>query len=209
MAFPTFPLTLPTTTGITRSNFNLQRVVGMSQSPFTGQQQVYEHSFALWSSTITLAPMKRATASEYQTFFMQLHGMRGTFLMGDPDAKTKRGNATQSSLTIASNTAVGAYDIPVSGLTNSQSSALVKGDYIQFGTGSSSKLHMIVANVDASASGTATIQIEPALKVAITTSTSCSINNCVGVWRLDTNEIGWDADRASTYGFSFSCSEAI
>ena len=55
----------------------------------------------------------------------------------------------------------------------------------------------------------ATIQIEPALKVAITTSTACSINNCVGVWRLDTNEIGWDADRASTYGFSFSCSEAI
>ena len=90
MAFPTFPLTLPTTTGITRSNFNLQRVVGMSQSPFTGQQQVYEHSFALWSSTITLAPMRRATASEYQTFFMQLHGMRGTFLMGDPDAKTDR-----------------------------------------------------------------------------------------------------------------------
>ena len=209
MAFPTFPLTLPTTTGITRSNFNLQRVVGMSQSPFTGQQQVYEHSFALWQSTITLAPMKRAIASEYQTFFMQLHGMRGTFLMGDPDAKSKRGNATQSSLTITSSASVGAYDISVSGFTNSQSNALVKGDYIQFGTGSSSKLHMIVENVDASASGTATIQIEPALKVAITTSTSCSINNCVGVWRLDTNEIGWDADRASLYGFSFSCTEAI
>lgn len=209
MAFPTYPLTFPTTVGVVRSNFILRRAVGMSESPFTGQQQVFENSLAVWNSTITLPAMKRATASEYQTFFMQLHGMRGTFLMGDPDAKSIRGNATQTTLTIASNTAVGSYDIPVSGLTNDQTSALVKGDYIQFGTGADSKLHMVVADVDASATGTATIQIEPALKVAITTSTSCSISNTVGLWRLESNDIGWDSDRASTYGFSFSCVEAI
>ena len=209
MAYPTFPLTFPSTTGVTKSNFTLSRVIGMSASPFTGQQQVYEHSFALWKATISLPPMKRATAAEYQTFFMELHGQRGTFTMGDPDAKSVRGNATQSSLTIASNTAVGAYDVPVTGLTASQSLALAKGDYVQFGTGSAAKLHFITTNISANGSGAATLTIEPALKVAITTTTACSIANTVGVFRLDTNDVGWDADSASTYGFSFSCTEAI
>lgn len=209
MSAPSYPLTLPTTTGIAKSSWGLQRAVGVSQSPFTGSQQVYEHDFALWKATITLPPMNRATSAEYQTFFMQLHGRKGTFLMGDPDAKAKRGNASQNSLTIASNTAIGAFDVPVSGLTNSQSSALVKGDYIQLGTGSSAKLHMIVADANASGSGTATLQIEPSLKVAITSSTACSITNTVGVWRMDTNELNWDSNHASTYGFSFSCMESI
>lgn len=209
MSAPSYPLTLPTTTGIAKSSWGLQRAVGVSTSPFTGSQQVYEHDFALWKATITLPPMNRATSAEYQTFFMQLHGRKGTFLMGDPDAKAKRGNASQNNLTIASSTAIGAFDVPVSGLTNSQSSALVKGDYIQLGTGSSAKLHMIVADANASGSGTATLQIEPSLKVAITSSTACSITNTVGVWRMDTNDLNWDSNHASTYGFSFSCMEAI
>ena len=147
MSAPSYPLTLPTTTGIAKSSWGLQRAVGVSTSPFTGSQQVYEHDFALWKATITLPPMNRATSADYQTFFMQLHGRKGTFLMGDPDANAKR--------------------------------------------------------------GTATLQIEPSLKVAITSSTACSITNTVGVWRMDTNELNWDSNHASTYGFSFSCMEAI
>ena len=149
----------------------------------------------------TLPPMNRATSAEYQAT-AQLHGRKGTFIMGDPDGKTKRGNASQNNLTIASNTAIGAYQIPVSGLTNSQSNALVKGDYIQFGTGAGAKLHMIVADASASSSGTATLTIEPALKVAITASTTCVITNTVGVWRMDTNDLNWDSNHASIYGFS-------
>jgi|TARA_R100001440_G_scaffold36955_1_gene56112 hypothetical protein len=209
MSAPTYPLTFPTTQGVQKSSWGLQRAVGVSTSPFTGSQQAYEHDFALWRATITLPPMNRATSAEYQTFFMQLHGRKGTFIMGDPDGKTKRGNASQNNLTIASNTAIGAYQIPVSGLTNSQSNALVKGDYIQFGTGASAKLHMIVADASASGSGTATLTIEPALKVAITASTTCVITNTVGVWRMDTNDLNWDSNHASIYGFSFSCTESM
>lgn len=209
MSAPSYPLALPSVVGIQKSNWGLERAVGFSQSPFTGSQQVYEHTFALWKATITLPPMNREQSVEFQTFFMQLHGRKGTFTMGDPDAKAKRGNATQSNLTIASSASVGAYDIAVSGLTNSQSNALVKGDYIQLGNGADAKLHMVVANVSASGSGTATIQVEPTLKVAITSSTPCKIQNTVGVWRMDKNILDWDSNKASTYSFSFSCTEAL
>ena len=84
-----------------------------------------------------------------------------------------------------------------------------KGDYIQLGNGSDAKLHQIVADANASGSGTATLQIEPALKVAITSSTPCTIENTVGVWRMDSNDLDWDSNKASTYGFSFSCVEAL
>tara|TARA_Y100001938_G_scaffold145764_1_gene223229 strand:- start:701 stop:1198 length:498 start_codon:yes stop_codon:yes gene_type:complete len=164
---------------------------------------------AIWKAVISLPPMSREQSADYQTFFMQLHGRRGTFLMGDPDAKTPRGNATQTNLTITSSASIGAYDIAVSGLTNSQSNALVKGDYVQLGTGASAKLHMVIANVNASGSGTATIQLEPTLKTAITGSTSCIIRNTVGVWRMDLNELRWNSNESSTYGFSFSCQEAL
>ena len=68
---------------------------------------------------------------------------------------------------------------------------------------------MVVADVNASGSGTATIQLEPTLKVAITGSTPCTIRNTVGVWRMDINDLKWDSNKASTYGFSFSCQEAL
>jgi hypothetical protein len=40
---PSYPLTLPTATGITTQNFSLLRVVAVTESPFTKQEQVYEH----------------------------------------------------------------------------------------------------------------------------------------------------------------------
>ena len=40
MSAPTYPLTFPTTIGVQKSTWGLQRAVGFSQSPFTGAQQV-------------------------------------------------------------------------------------------------------------------------------------------------------------------------
>ena len=68
---------------------------------------------------------------------------------------------------------------------------------------------MVVADADANVGGQATVQIEPALKVAVTTSTTVTIRNTVGVWRMNTNELNWNSDNVSKYGFSFSCQEAF
>lgn len=209
MAAPTYPLSFPTTIGVSKSEFGLQRAVGFSQSPFTGSQQVFEHSMALWNAVINLPPMSRSQVAEYQTFFMQLHGRKGTFTMGDPDAKTPLGNASQTNLNVGSGASIGALDVIVTGLTGNQQQALKKGDYIQFGSGADAKLHMVIADADANVGGQATVQIEPALKVAVTTSTTVTIRNTVGVWRMNTNELNWNSDNVSKYGFSFSCQEAF
>ena len=40
---PTYPLTLPTATGIKTQNFTLTRAVAVTTSPFTFQTQVHQH----------------------------------------------------------------------------------------------------------------------------------------------------------------------
>ena len=139
---------------------------------------------------------------------MQLNGRFGTFLLGDPDAKTIQGSAT-GTMSAAADQDVGAYDITVDGLNASQSTAFKKGDYVQFGSASASKLHMIVADISTNGSGEATLQIEPPLKTAITNNDVITYSNTKAVMRMDANDLGWNANNVSLYGISFSCTEAL
>jgi len=70
--------------------------VGMSQSPFTGSQQVYEWPGEWWEAEFTLPPMSRTQAEQWIAFLTALRGSYGTFIIGDPAGKTPMGSvATQ------------------------------------------------------------------------------------------------------------------
>ena len=93
---PSYPLTLPTATGIKTQNWSLRRITSITQSPFTLQQQVYQHSGEQWGATMTLPPMLKDKASIWLSFFLQLRGVRGTFKLGDQDRKTIQGIITST-----------------------------------------------------------------------------------------------------------------
>jgi len=94
----TYPLALPTHTGIQSVNLRANDIVGMNMSPFSASQQVYKYTGQFWEADISLPPMKRADAEYWITFLMKLNGAYGTFLLGDPSANTARGVATGSPL---------------------------------------------------------------------------------------------------------------
>ena len=209
MAEASYPLTMPTSpSNFVTSEWRIIRTVAVSQSPFTYAQQVAKYTGSVWQTTVTLPPMKRADAGAWQSFYMQLNGRFGTFLLGDPDAKTIQGSAT-GTMSASADQDVGAYDITVDGLNASQSTAFKKGDYVQFGSASASKLHMIVADISTNGSGEATLQIEPPLKTAITNNDVITYSNTKAVMRMDANDLGWNANNVSLYGISFSCTEAL
>ncbi len=191
-------ITMPSTPAFVKSRWSMARAVASSKSPFTGHEQVYSYDMACWQATMTLPPMKRAQAGAWQAFFMLLKGRANTFLLGDPDGKSPQGGATTCS--VASAAAIEATSISLT-----LNGTVKAGDYVQFGTGATSQLHMITA--DASA-GTVTASIEPPLKVLVGTGTA-SVSNASCVMRMDSNDLGWDADHVSKYGFSFSCTEAL
>lgn len=208
MAEPSYPLTLPTSpSNFVTSEWRIIRTVAYTESPFTYGQQVAKYQGSVWQTTVTLPPMNRADAGAWQSFFMQLNGRFGTFLLGDPDAKTIQGGAT-TVISVNGDHSVGAYDVVVDGADTS-TVIFKKGDYVQFGSGATSKLHMIVADITSDASGNATLQIEPPLKTALTDDDVVTYSDTKAVMRMDANELGWNANNVSLYGISFSCTESL
>ena len=203
---PSYPLTLPTATGIKTQNWKLERVVAVTESPFTNQQQVFEHDGAQWSATMTLPPMKKDNASVWLAFFLSLRGRRGTFKLGDQDKKTIQGTATGTILVNgASQTG---NQVALDGFANSTNNVFKAGDYIQI----NSYLYMVIEDVNSNGSGEANVKIEPALRSGIepiNDNATVIYTNTTTLMRLDNNEFQWDTDQVSNYGISFACSEAL
>ncbi len=203
---PSYPLTLPTATGITTQNWGLNRVVAVTESPFTFQQQIFEHEGSQWRCTMTLPPMKKDKAAQWLAFFMSLRGRRGTFKLGDQDRKTIQGTATGTvRVNGASQTG---NQVALDGFTASRANVFKAGDYIQI----NSYVYMVIEDVSANGSGEANVKIEPALRSTIETinnDDTVVYTNTTTIMRLDSNEFNWDTDKVSNYGISFACSEVL
>jgi len=207
MATYTYPISMPTNVGFVSSNWKLERLVAVTESPFTGQQSTYEYSKALWKGTFTLPPMKRSDASQWQSFFLKLHGRKGTFLAGDPDAKSIQG-AANGTITTTSALSIGDDTVPISVTASNGTVAFKAGDYIQLETGADAKLYMVVNDATVSSNAT-TLDIEPYIKDAVASGATVDYTSASAVFRMDINDISWDADHASKYGFTFSCTEDL
>jgi hypothetical protein len=172
--------------GIQDMTMRLRSATSISQSPFTYDQQVYQHQGVRWEAEVTLPPLKRSDAKQVEAFFAALRGQANTFTLGNPLHNT---------------TATGTITAGTKGATTvtGTTAGAVAGDYFEIG----GALYIVT---DTTASS---IDIMPPLRTAITTSTSLDFTLPVGTWRLASNEIAWNINSASLYGFTFACVEAI
>jgi len=203
---PSYPLTLPTVTGFTTQNFGLTNTISVSISPFTKQEQVYQHDGQQWKATFTLPSMLKDNASVWLSFLLSLRGRRGTFKIGDQDRKTIQGVATGTILVNGASQTGNAINLD--GFAVSTSNVFKAGDYIQI----NSYLYMVSADVNSNGSGEATVYVEPSLRSGIETindGNTVIYTNTTTLMRLDTNFTNWNTDRVSKYGMSFACSESL
>ena len=91
-------ITMPTTPNFIRSNFRLVRAVGSISSPYTGKIRTQEYDGVFWEATVTLPPMRRDVASNWQSFLLELEGPINHFKFADPDAITNIGTYDGSTL---------------------------------------------------------------------------------------------------------------
>ena len=202
----TFPLTLPTHTGIRNVSFRANNAVAYSMSPFTFAGQAHQYAGQMWEADITLPPIRdRADAEQWNAFLMSLNGQAGTFLLGDPNGCVPRGTASASPGTPIITAQTGST-IAVTGAATSQTGWLLAGDYIQLGAASSATLHKVLVDADTDISGNATLEVWPAVRG--TRSSSVVVAHAVGRFRLAENVSGWNADVAQ-YGITFSAMEAV
>lgn len=173
--------------GIQSMTMRLRSATAMSSSPFTFDQQVYEHPGVRWEAEIKLPPLKRSDAKAVEAFLAGLRGVSKTFSLGNP-LHTTTATGSISAVTANSTSATGSF------------SNVDPGDYFQLGD------HLYI--VTAVTSGTA-ITIMPPARQTISTSTTLDFTLPKGIWRLASNEIDWNIDQASFYGFTFACVEAL
>jgi hypothetical protein len=128
-------------------------------------------------------------------FLLSLKGQYGTFLLGDPNAKSPRGTATSATLTGSAGS-----ESPTITMTGT----LLAGDYIQLGSSSTSTLHKVLVD----RSGTGTLEIWPKLRSSVTGAT-VTLTNTVGKFRLARNVQQWEINNMSNYGINFDCVEAL
>ena len=196
-----YPLTPPAGIRIASLRFSAISAVARNISPFTFSSQSYNWTGTMISGDVECPPMNRADAEELIGFLIM--AARGTFYFRDYANGTQRGN-------MSSNPQLdGAHAANTTTITiDGGSGSWAVGDYIQLGTGSSSKLHKIT-KVNGTLPTALSYEIFPLLRTAYPDNTDIVYSNAVGVFRLGTTSCDWSIDTAKKYGLNFSIFEAI
>ena len=190
-----YPLSTPTTIGIESIELRAVNAVATSQSPFTFKQQVVAHQGQRWEASVNIPSVRRDKAAAWKAMLTALKGQVGTFLLGDPDYDSPQG--TVSSCVLSGSAGAATATVVMTG-------SLLAGDYIQLGSGSSSKLHQVLVDQ----TGDGSLEIWPDLRSDYTDETAVT-SSPKGVFRLSQNISSWSIDNASFYGIAFEAIEVI
>jgi hypothetical protein len=187
------PLSFPTQSSgktlIQNVSMRLRRTVAVTESPFTYDQQVFEHQGARWEAEVTLRPLSHSEARSVEAFIVALKGRSGTFNFGHPLHNISK------SISLSAATAVRDETISATG------DAVDAGNYFQLGD----YLYMVTEDF----SGSGSMSVQPPIRQVIADATQLDFSLPQSTWRMSSNDIGWSTDVASTYGFTFAFIEAI
>jgi hypothetical protein len=205
----TYPRSLPSAMKFQQANFRTNSVVAVAKSPFTGKEKAVAHQGQFWSANLSMSPIERADAGAVTAWFTSLNGREKTFLLGDPAAATAQGSASSAPGTPVVNGASQTGSALIcDGAPNDATNYLKEGDYVQLGSGSSSRLYMVLEDVTSDGSGNFTLNLWPNLRSSPANDDTLVVASTVGVFRLQDNISQWDLNTV-IYGFSFTAIEVF
>lgn len=185
----TYPLTAPAEfVRAQRFSPRLNSNVGVSMSVFTFAEQRYAWPGQRWEVDMDIAPTLRDRGGVVEGFIASLRGQFGTFLMSPLHALTPRGTINQVGITLGASASKGARALTLAGMGNTRT--ILRGDFIQLGTGIDSRLYIVTEDTTSNAGGAGTISIEPALRADASSGAAVVVSSPKGVWRLAGNAIG-------------------
>jgi hypothetical protein len=190
-----YPLTPPGALRVAKLTLTARAVVGVAESPFTLEQQVYTHPGQGWMAEVYCPPLLRANAEQVLAFLLALNGRQGTFYLGDSAATTPRGTIAGSATCYGTQTAAGTT-LTLTGHTGT----LAVGDWLQIST----SLYKVTQ-----VNSAGNVDVWPRLRSAHAGGTAITYNSAKGVFRLTSSATKWDIDAMRTYGIAFSASEAL
>ena len=204
-----YPLALPTHTGIARIELRATNAVAYSRSPFTFAGQAHAYAGKAWQADVTLPSMKREDAERWVAWLISLKGQLGTFYLGDPAATTPLGSARDTDTILVDGAVSSGDTIAIDSAPASQTDYLKAGDYMQIGTGVNRQLFKVLNDVDTDGTGSATVDVWPNVRTSIADDAAVTVQSAQGIFRLASNEQSFSINEASIYGITFGAIEAV
>jgi hypothetical protein len=188
------PLDLPPSLQrATRLTWTAESNHALAESAFTGTVQAQRGQIERWSFTMEVKRMSRAEAQAAMAFFLRLEGPLNTFRMADPAALKPLGKGTGAPVASA-DTPAGSRTLATSGWLPNVPGQLKAGDWVQIGD----QLSRVRADVDSSATGTATLDLWPKLMLPVTTGTPIVLRPAKGIFRFTSDLPSFDLAAADT-----------
>ncbi len=190
-------LPLTNVTDVTR---RLRAAVAVSESPFTLTQQVQDWGGECWEYEIEFAVSKwAADGRRLSAFLASLGGPRGTFTFRDPFIRNP--------VALGAPLVNGAGQSGSALVSDGWLKGMAAGDFIQLGSGSTTRLHQLKSDFMPSG-GNATLQIIPNLRVPTIDNEVITVANPGVLLRL-TDEVPTRIGLGDFYRFSIKAREAI
>lgn len=152
MTLPVFPVNR-----VQQVTRHLVRAAAVTQSPFSGVDNVQDWGGAWWDYSIDMAAMTPDDGRVLSAFFDGLGGPVGTFLFADPSIDNPTGLGTPL--------VDGAGQTGNSLATDGWSAGLRAGDFFSLGSDDTTRLYRVTADV-VPVSGAATVSFVPALRTS-------------------------------------------
>lgn len=185
-----FPLALPTHKNPRSIDITMRKVVGVNTAPASLVAQTYEWPGERWEAQIVLAPaMARDDGDPWVAWLTSLRGPVGSFLLGSLAGATPRGAAAGNPGTpqVDGDQAAQLRTLAIKTGLGTTANYLRAGDWLQLGTGSTSRLHKVLQDASLDSSGKVTLDIWPALRSAVGNSAPIVLSGAKGKFMLATS----------------------
>lgn len=199
-----YPLALPSAFP-RRLSIEQVSVVGLQPSPLTLEQTAYVWAGDCWEGELEWGELDYSNGMDVAGWLAALNGKEGTFLAGDPLGATPRGTWAGTPLLVGAHAAA-ARTLSVDGFSAAATGK--RGDYLQFGSGSSTRLHMVTLDFTANGGGVATVEIWPCLREAQADNVAIVKSATKGLWSLNTNRRRWNLEDIRINGIVIPIIEA-
>jgi hypothetical protein len=151
-----------------------------------------------WNVTVQLVAGTQATHRAWTGYLAGLNWREHTVLFGDISATAPLGSASSTPGTpvIDGTPTLGSHELSIRGCPTSKLDYLYAGDWIQVGSGATSRLHKITKTVITNLSGEATLDIWPSFKEAASDGDPITLTNPRGLFELqDSYSPEWTVGR--------------
>lgn len=195
----TFPRDFPTISAPNKLTWTSNSVVGRTQAPFSGIQQVQEFQGSWWQGVLSFAPMTQDVGRTMAAFFQSLRGRAGSFLLAPPRYEGPYGAAAVNSGALQVDGADQSgfvLAVKTTGLGGAVPDFLVAGDLLSYGSGATRRLYVVTTDASLDGAGKATLDIWPRLRESPADNLSLDVDTPTGRFRLVDNQLNYDEDEA-------------